>query len=328
MLGTWVPSGVLAWLAGLIGGCILAAAQTVADAPGVTVTLNGSTVLHRTGVIYPLALRQKGVQGTVLVEVTLDAKGNVSDARVLSGPAELRRTSLESVLSWHFTEDAANSSRQVGLRFELPGEATRAERGSDFNPALVVLPPAPAGPLGRRIQMIEVREISNDARNALLARLPAREGEVLSQELAEATVQAVKDFDEHLRVGFAGAPNGESAIEIALAGYRSDPSPSLPSVVNRIRIGSSLLQSKLKSAQPPGYPALARQARVEGVVKLNAVVGKDGSVQNLSVVSGHPLLIPAAIEAVKHWTYEPTAINGSPTDVESEVDVNFALPPP
>ena len=242
MLGTRVPWGVLAWLAGLIGGCILAAAQTVADAPGVTVTLNGSTVLHRTGVIYPLALRQKGVQGTVLAEVTLDAKGNVSDARVLSGPAELRRTSLESVLSWHFTEDAANSSRQVGIRFELPGEAKRAERGSDFNPALVVLPPAPAGPLGRRIQMIEVRGISNDARNALLA----REGEVLSQELAEATVQAVKDFDEHLRVGFAGAPNGESAIEIALAGYRSDPSPGLPSVVNRIRIGSSLLQKKLK----------------------------------------------------------------------------------
>ena len=258
----------------------------------------------------------------------MDAKGNVSDARVLSGPAELRRTSLESVLSWHFTEDAANSSRQVGLRFELPGEAKRTERGSDFNPALVVLPPAPAGPLGRRIQMIEVRGISNDARNALLARLPAREGEVLSQELAEATVQAVQDFDEHLRVGFAGTPNGESAIEIALAGYRSDPSPSLPSVVNRIRIGSSLLQSKLKSAQPPEYPALARQARVEGVVKLNAVVGKDGSVQNLSVVSGHPLLIPAAIEAVKRWTYEPTAINGSPTDVESEVDVNFALPSP
>lgn len=136
MLGTWVPSGVLAWLAGLIGGCILAAAQTVADAPGVTVTLNGSTVLHRTGVIYPLALRQKGVQGTVLVEVTLDAKGNVSDARVLSGPAELRRTSLESVLSWHFTEDAANSSRQVGLRFELPGEAKRAERRLRFQTGL------------------------------------------------------------------------------------------------------------------------------------------------------------------------------------------------
>lgn len=158
--------------------------------------------------------------------------------------------------------------------------------------------------------------------------MPAREGEVLSQELAEATVRAVKDFDEHLRVGFAGAPNGESAIQIALEGYRSDPSPGLPSVANRIRIGSSLLQRKLKSAPPPEYPPLARQARVEGVVTLNAVVGQDGSVQNLSVVSGHPLLVPAAIEAVRHWTYEPTLINGSPTDVESEVDVNFTLAAP
>ena len=103
MLGTWVPSGVLAWLAGLIGGCILAAAQTVADAPGVTVTLNGSTVLHRTEVIYPLSLRQKGVQGTVLVEVTLDAKLNVSDARVAqrTGRTAAHVARIGAVLAFH-----------------------------------------------------------------------------------------------------------------------------------------------------------------------------------------------------------------------------------
>ena len=75
MLRTWVAWGALGSLAGLISGCILAA-QTVADAPGVTVTLNGSTILHRTAVPYPLALRQKGVEGSVAVEVTLEGSSD------------------------------------------------------------------------------------------------------------------------------------------------------------------------------------------------------------------------------------------------------------
>src|SRR2546430_11242697 len=86
----------------------LAAADEVADAPGVTVNLNGAAVLHRTPVSYPGATRQNGIQGVVAVEATLDSKGNVVDARVLTGPPELRRPAPESVLQWHFSQDAAN----------------------------------------------------------------------------------------------------------------------------------------------------------------------------------------------------------------------------
>ena len=97
------------------------------DEPGVRIDLGGASLLHREEVEYPEAAIQKGIQGTVVVEATLDADGAVSDARVLSGPAELRKAALESILQWRFTHDAAGSTRQVTITFQLP-EATGAPR--------------------------------------------------------------------------------------------------------------------------------------------------------------------------------------------------------
>jgi len=79
-------------------------------------------------------------------------------------------------------------------------------------------------------------------------------------------------------------------------------------------------------AQPrPVYPPLARQARIQGTVKLEAVISKDGTIENLTVVSGHPLLIQSALDAVRRWRYQPTMLNGVPVEVVTTVDVNFTL---
>jgi protein TonB len=75
----------------------------------------------------------------------------------------------------------------------------------------------------------------------------------------------------------------------------------------------------------PVYPPLARQARIQGTVRFTAVIGKDGTIQNLKLVSGHPLLVPAAGEAVKQWVYKPTLLAGEPVEVLTEIDVNFTL---
>jgi TonB family protein len=99
--------------------------------PGVRVDLEGTRVIHRDEVEYPEAAMEKGIQGTVVVEATLDADGLVSDARVLSGPPELRKAALQSVLQWHFTHDAAGSTRQVGIAFQLPAESDAAKRSAD-----------------------------------------------------------------------------------------------------------------------------------------------------------------------------------------------------
>ncbi len=79
------------------------------------------------------------------------------------------------------------------------------------------------------------------------------------------------------------------------------------------------------SAPKPAYPPLAKQARIQGVVRLNAIIGKDGTVQDLQAASGHPLLVPSALDAVRQWVYKPTLLNGNPVEVVTVVDVNFTL---
>jgi TonB family protein len=92
------------------------------DAPGVKVDLGGASVMHRTSVPYPESARKSGLTGTVQLEVTLDDSGAVSDARVLTGPEELRKVSLESVLNWHFTRDSARGTRLVSITFSDSGK--------------------------------------------------------------------------------------------------------------------------------------------------------------------------------------------------------------
>jgi len=75
----------------------------------------------------------------------------------------------------------------------------------------------------------------------------------------------------------------------------------------------------------PEYPSLAKVARVSGVVRLLGVIAKDGTIRNLQLVSGHPLLARAALEAVKQWVYQPTLLNGQPVEVIAPIDVNFTL---
>ena len=87
------------------------------DAPGVKVDLGSAAILHRTPVPFPPEIQQQGITGTVQLELTLDDGGNVADAHVLSGPQELRKTSLESVLNWHFTKDAGRGTRLVTISY-------------------------------------------------------------------------------------------------------------------------------------------------------------------------------------------------------------------
>jgi TonB family protein len=93
----------------------------------------------------------------------------------------------------------------------------------------------------------------------------------------------------------------------------------------RIRVGGNVQQAKLVNQPKPVYPPLAKQARIQGTVRFSATIGKDGDVKNLEAVSGHPLLVPAALESVKQWVYRPTLLNGMPVEVVTQIDVNFTL---
>jgi periplasmic protein TonB len=103
------------------------------------------------------------------------------------------------------------------------------------------------------------------------------------------------------------------------------PPPPPPPAPQRIQVGGQVAAAKLIYHPSPAYPALAGRVRVQGTVRLQAVISKDGTIENLTVLSGHPLLIPAALDAVRQWRYQPTLLNGVPVEVETTIEINFTL---
>jgi len=101
--------------------------------------------------------------------------------------------------------------------------------------------------------------------------------------------------------------------------------PSVAGDVGRVRIEGNVTAAKLVKKVQPVYPLLAVQGRIQGVVKLHAIIGRDGTVKQLEVISGHPLLLQAALDAVRQWTYQPTLLEGKPVEVDTEIDVIFQL---
>lgn len=98
-----------------------------------------------------------------------------------------------------------------------------------------------------------------------------------------------------------------------------------PSASNRLSVDSNVQLGKIVERVEPVYPPLARQTRIQGTVRLHAIVGTDGQVEQLEVISGHPLLIQAAMDAVRKWRYSPTTWNGQLVEVDTTIDVIFAL---
>ena len=103
------------------------------------------------------------------------------------------------------------------------------------------------------------------------------------------------------------------------------PPPPPKATQTRIKLGGQVQAAKIVAQPQPLYPALARQARIQGNVVLHAIIDKDGRVGQLEVVSGHPLLVQAALDAVKQWRYQPTQLNGDPVEVDTTITVSFVL---
>jgi protein TonB len=99
----------------------------------------------------------------------------------------------------------------------------------------------------------------------------------------------------------------------------------IPALETPVRVGGEVQSAKLIKRVVPAYPQSARQLRISGVVHLLGIIARDGTIQRLQVVSGHPLLRQAALEAVSQWVYRPTVLNGQPVEVEAPIDVIFTL---
>jgi protein TonB len=110
-----------------------------------------------------------------------------------------------------------------------------------------------------------------------------------------------------------------------LAPAKPEEPVALKSTPASVRVGTGVQQALLIHEVKPPYPQLARQARISGTVRLAAVIARDGTIQRLQLVSGPPLLVKAALDAVQQWRYKPTLLSGEPVEVVTEIVVNFTL---
>jgi protein TonB len=127
--------------------------------------------------------------------------------------------------------------------------------------------------------------------------------------------------------GPSGVPYG-TGIDLAQIPRPEPPkvtSPPVPATGAPIRVGGKVQAAKLVRQVTPVYPPLARQVRISGIVRLEAVISRSGTIESLQVMSGHPLLTQAALDAVRQWVYQPTQLNGQPVEVLTQIEVNFKL---
>jgi TonB family protein len=337
---------------------LLAAPQVVNDAVGVAVNMNGSQLMHRNPVAYPADALAKGVEGTVVVRIKLDANAEVADATVLSGPDELRKAVLQSVLNWHFDRSAASTTRTVNIDFVKPAAAgglvVPAQVVTPFLPGrqfavgasgrLIAPPPPPPPPASAKLDHIEVAGLSDAARTQLLASLPVQEGAEWNGQTFAAVRDAASRFDSHLTVGVARSANGALTLHIGLANsdgipvtYRTagaaasasqaalPPAPvDLPAGV--YSVGNGITPPTVLSKVDPEYSEEARNAKYSGSVMLSIVVNTDGRADDIKIVKSLGMgLDEKAIEAVQRWVFRPGMNNGVPVNVKAQIEVNFRL---
>jgi protein TonB len=120
-----------------------------------------------------------------------------------------------------------------------------------------------------------------------------------------------------------GSPNGVIGSIVTESAPAAPPAPA--PTQQRVVRGGQVQSAMLISESMPVYPPLARQARIQGNVVLHAIISKDGRVEQLSVLSGHPLLIQAALDAVRQWRYHPTLLNNQPVEVDTTITVTFTM---
>jgi periplasmic protein TonB len=106
-------------------------------------------------------------------------------------------------------------------------------------------------------------------------------------------------------------------FELVVAAQEASPAP--------IKVSPDVAREFIVQRVAPVYPPLARQARIQGTVTLNIVIGKSGDVRSMQLISGHPMLAPAAVEAVKQWKYRPYEQDGEAVEIETTVQVSFKL---
>src|ERR1700719_2806020 len=180
-------------------------------------------------------------------------------------------------------------------------------------------PPPPPPPVAAQVVHIKPQVHLMDA------------GKLVAPKVIPKDVKIIKEDAPDVNAGMqGGVPGGVAGGSMGggiggVIGGMGGAAPPPKPAQQRIRQGGSVQAALLVNKVQPVYPPLARQTRISGTVRLHALISKSGTVESLEVLSGHPLLVRAAMDAVQQWKYKPTLLNGEPVEVDTTIDVIFSL---
>ncbi len=255
-------------------------------------------------------------RGPELARTALPARILFSDCLLESGTRERTRRSLATTLS------VILQCVVVGIMLIVPLMFTEALPTQQFLTFLVAPPPPPPPPPpAAAIVRVVQTDVLNNGQLRTPTRIPQKVEMIREEEAPLPTNGGV--------VG--GIPGGIPGGQLGgVIGGIISSTPSIAAIpklepVKRIRVSQGVTQGMVLRKIEPAYPKLALSARVTGVVLLKAIISKEGEIKELQVVSGHPILVPAAIDAVRQWRYRPYLLNGEPVEVETNITVTFQI---
>jgi periplasmic protein TonB len=236
--------------------------------------------------------------------------------------------------SWTVTLSFAAEFLAIGVMILIPLIWTEAlPKASLVNFLTAPAPPPPPPPPPPPAQVIKVVHVAPRQFNGQTLQAPRE----IPKQVAMITEDALPPSNIGGQVGGVegGIPGGTGLGGLGGGGFAPPPPPPppppkvvdvKPKVEGPQRVSSGVQQAKLIKHPTPLYPPIAKSARIQGTVVLQAIIGKDGTVQNLKMISSSsPLLVQSAMDAVKQWVYQPTLLNNEPVDVITEITVNFTL---
>ncbi len=210
----------------------------------------------------------------------------------------------------------------VGILILIPLIYTEALPTAQLTSFLVAPPPPPPPPPPAAAVITAVKVIQTDIIDGQL-RTPTKIPE---------KVQMITEDEPPPSVSAGGVVGGVpggvpgGSMGGVLGGIIGSGPVAVPKVaVSRVRVSQGVVSGLAISQPKPLYPQMARMARVQGAVILQAVISRNGAIENLRVVSGHPMLQQSALDAVRQWRYRPYLLNGEPVEVETQITVNFNL---
>lgn len=232
--------------------------------------------------------------------------------------------------TWSFAVSLLAQTAAIGLALLATMAYTPLLPAAGFAVWLEAPPPPPGAPPPPPEHVEAVRQLDRYHDRLVQPReIPAEIAMIADPEDAPPSID-IAPF-----VGVAGGlgariPNGvidSIGTSVPKPVERPKPQPKVeePAPADPVRVSSTIQAARLTHRVQPDYPAIARQAGVSGKVRLKAIVSTEGSIEQLNVLSGHPLLIPAAVSAVKQWRYRPTLLNGKAVQVVTDIEVNFIL---